>query len=450
MEKFEENLGKFPYVTLADVKDYLNISSDTHNGTLTNAISYATAVVEHYIGQQVLANDYFEVFDGGATAVYVNRLPLNNVYTVAEYNGTDYVNLSNPTSTGLDVQTGEDRDNHTITNIGSVSKLKRIKKFGTTSANFDGSNYLAVKDQGDFYFDTEDFTIDLQVRMSSLSNTQTFLTNYTDSNDFWEFKIHPVSINVGLQWRVVENSVETVNVAHGANSGYTANTFHHFAVVRKGTDLKLYRDGTQIGSTTTVSKQVDVPDFTSNVEIGRNPSNANVFVGQMDEIRISRSAQYDGNFTAPEHQHATDDDTVLLIHCDGSNNDLDFSDSSATTNEFTFARDSGKITRNVGHVGITGNYPTVKNSYPALTLGGPPKFNPYANALKIKYRAGYEDGDVPFDLKMATLDYIKILHKQDQDRSGFSFEGERADKYKLSADFPPHIRRVLELYRIVY
>ena len=84
MEKFEENLGKFPYVTLADVKDYLNISSDTHNGTLTNAISYATAVVEHYIGQQVLANDYFEIFDGGATAVYVNRLPLNNVYTVAE------------------------------------------------------------------------------------------------------------------------------------------------------------------------------------------------------------------------------------------------------------------------------------------------------------------------------------------------------------------------------
>ena len=45
MEKFEENLGKFPYVTLADVKDYLNISSDTHNGTLTNAFSYDTAVV---------------------------------------------------------------------------------------------------------------------------------------------------------------------------------------------------------------------------------------------------------------------------------------------------------------------------------------------------------------------------------------------------------------------
>ena len=445
MEKFEENLGKYPYVTLAQVKDYLSISSDKHNGTLTNALNYATAVVEHYIGQQVLANDYFEVFDGGATAVYTSRLPLNNVYSVAEFNGTDYVNLSNPTSTGLDVVTGADKDNHTITTIGNIAKIKRIKKFGTTSANFDGSSYLAVTDQGDCYFDTEDFTIDMQVRMSSLSSTQTFINHNTVTNDFWEFRYHSVE---GLQFRAVEGGTETTNVADASVSGYVANTWTHVAVVRNGTSLTLYKDGTSVGSAT-VAKTVDIPDFTGNVEIGRNPSNANVFVGQIDEVRISRSAQYTGAFTAPTHQHATDDDTVLLIHCDGSNSDVTFTDASSTTNEFTFARDSGKITRNIGHVGITGHYPTVKNSYPSLTLGGPPKFNPYANALKIKYRAGYESGDVPYDLQMATMDYIKIIHKQEQDRQGFSFEGERQEKAKLSGDFPPHIRRVLELYRIV-
>ena len=47
MEKFEENLGKYPYVTLAQIKDYLTISSDKHDGSISNAISYATAVVEH-------------------------------------------------------------------------------------------------------------------------------------------------------------------------------------------------------------------------------------------------------------------------------------------------------------------------------------------------------------------------------------------------------------------
>jgi len=446
MEKFEENLGKFPYVTLAQVKDYLSISSSSHDGTLTNAISYATAIVEHYIGQQVMANNYFEVFDGGGTAVYVSRLPLNNVYSIAEFNGVEYVDLDTPTSTGLDVTTGKDKDNHTITTIGNTAKIKRIKKFGTTSANFDGSSYLAVKDQGDFYFDTEDFTIDLQVRLSSLAATQTLISHNTDTNDFWEFRYHAVE---GLQFRAVENGNETTNVAHAAISGYTANTFFHAAVVRSGTDLKLYRDGTQVGGTVTVAKTVDIPDFTSNVEIGRNPSNANVLIGQLDEIRISRSAQYTANFTAPTHPHSTDNDTVLLIHCDGANSDIDFVDASCTTNEFVFARDSGKITKNIGSVGITGNYPTIRNTYPSLTMSGPPKFNAYANALKVKYRAGYEDGDIPFDLQMATLDYIKIIHKQDQDKAGFSFEGERADKNKLSADFPPHIRRVLELYRIV-
>ena len=107
------------------------------------------------------------------------------------------------------------------------------------------------------------------------------------------------------------------------------------------------------------------------------------------------------------------------------------------------------ITRNIGHVGIIGNYPTVKNSYPSLSLGGLPKFNPYANALKIKYRAGYESGDVPYDLQMATLDYIKIIHKQEQGTKSFSLEGERKTKEPLSGDFPPHIRRILELYRII-
>ena len=73
VDRLEENLGKYPYVTLAQVKDYLSISSNTQNARLSNIISYATGVVEHYIGQEVLANDYVEVFDGGKTSVMVSN-----------------------------------------------------------------------------------------------------------------------------------------------------------------------------------------------------------------------------------------------------------------------------------------------------------------------------------------------------------------------------------------
>ena len=446
MDNFEENLGKYPYVTLAQLKNYLSISSSQHDGTLTNAISYATAVVEHYIGQQVLANNYYETFDGGQSSVYTSRIPLSNVYSVAEYDGTSYVNLDNPTSTGMDVENADSRNNQTIVNIGGVYKINRIKKFGTASANFDGSNYLSITAPNEFAFFTEPFTIDMQVRLGTLASNQTFITHKTDGSNFWEFKYNSVE---GLQFRTIESGAEVTNVAHASTSGYTVNTWMHVAVVRNGTELKLYKDGSNVGATATVALNIDIPELTSNVEMGRNPANANLLVGQLDEIRVSRSAQYTTNFTAPTHQHATDDDTVLLVHCDGSNSDVEFNDISTTPNQFTFSRETGKISRVTGSMGIQGNYPVVKNSFPSLSLGGVRKFNPYANALKIKYRAGYEDGNVPYDLQLATMDYIKIIHKQDQGNKSFSLEGERKTKEPLSGDFPPHIRRVLDLYRLV-
>ena len=88
MESFEENLGKYPYVTLAQVKDYLTISSDSFDGTLTNAINYATAVVEHYIGQQVLANNYYEVFDGGQSSVFSISEELAKLFGSADSGGS--------------------------------------------------------------------------------------------------------------------------------------------------------------------------------------------------------------------------------------------------------------------------------------------------------------------------------------------------------------------------
>ena len=69
--------------------------------------------------------------------------------------------------------------------------------------------------------------------------------------------------------------------------------------------------------------------------------------------------------------------------------------------------------------------------------------------MRVNYRAGYESGSVPQDLKLATLDYVKLLHKEEQDRSGFALAGESVTRPALAANFPPHIKRVLDLYRII-
>ena len=432
----ESNLGKYPYVTLADTKDYLSINTDTHDGRLSNVINYACGVVEHYIEREVLANNYSETFDGGYSSIFASRLPLANVHSVFEYNGTRYESLNPPAADGLLVD--QDSDNHTITTNGDTHITTRVKKFGQSSVYFDGNgDYLSTSNGDDWWFDTEDFTIDLQARFSSFSASQVLVEQYQDANDFWQFRYNAVE---GLQFRVVDSGTEVMNVAHAATSGYTANTFHHLAVSKSGTSLKLFKDGSQIGSTATIAKTVDAPNFSGELLIAKSGNTTPAhFTGYMDELRISKSAHYTGAFDTPEYQHLTDDETKLLLHFEGANAAVDVNDTHASQEEFVFKKDTGEISRNTGSGA----------GYQKLTLQGPKAFQNFPQAIRVNYRAGYESGNVPQDLKLATLDYIKLLHKEEQDRSGFALAGESVTRPALAANFPPHIKRVLDLYRII-
>ena len=88
--------GEYTFVTLAETKDYLSITSTTHDTRLSNLIGFACGAVENYIGREVKSNVYTEVFDGGTQSVFVERLPVNNVKQVAEYAGNRYADLVGP------------------------------------------------------------------------------------------------------------------------------------------------------------------------------------------------------------------------------------------------------------------------------------------------------------------------------------------------------------------
>ena len=139
-ESFEEDLGKYTYIDLPQVKDYLSISSNTQNARLSNIIFYATGVIEHYIGQELLANDYVEIFDGGKSSVFTSRLPLNNVYQVTEFNGTEHQMLNDPTTIGTPVTTVTDEFDFAF--IGNGQLTTRIKNFGVSSLELGTADYL--------------------------------------------------------------------------------------------------------------------------------------------------------------------------------------------------------------------------------------------------------------------------------------------------------------------
>ena len=443
VDRLEENLGKYPYVNLTQVKDYLSISSTTQDARLANIISYATGVVEHYVGQEILANDYVEVFDGGKTSVMVSRLPLSNVYQVSEFNGTEDVILADPTTIGRPVK-HDATESSTLTFQNDAHINSRIKKFGKSSLELGNDDYvLSGTVTPDLKFEEGDFTIEMFIRVdeATIQDNVLFAIN-TDASNFIQFRL---ANQKGLAFEAnISGSATTVE---GANTliesqQFAKRRFAHVAVTRDLTEEKLFLhyNGNTISDS---SFAVENLTFTANTEIGTT------FKGYIDEVRVSNTPRYSANFTPPNKRFRPDDDTVMLIHFDQDNDATEANDVHNKVNEYNFSRDMGEITRDTGAVGVRGTFPTVRNNYPALTLAGPPGFAPFPSGIKVEYRAGYESSDIPQDIQLATLDMIKLIFKQDQEKKGFSFEGERGDNYPLAGNFPPHIRRVLDLYRII-
>ena len=441
-DSFEENLGKNTYITLAQVKDYLSISSNTQDARLSNIISYASGVIEHYIGQEILANDYVEIFDGGVSSVFVSRLPLTKVYQVSEFNGVENILLSDPTVTGSPVHTSS--QSVSFTAVGTAKNTTKVKRFGKSALEVDETSYIyspIVPEQ--LQLDKSDFTIEMYVKVDEpfLRDNVLFEIS-TNASNYMRFSL---ANQYGLAFTsAVAGSTTTVR---GANTSIEAQQFAkkrwaHVAVSRNYETERLYLfyNGTQIANS---AYTVDSLSFSNVVTIG------NTLKGYIDEVRVSTTQRYINSFTPSAFRFRTDEDTALLVHFDERNNSTQFKDVHSKPAEYNFAKDTGEITKDTGSLGVTGNFTSIRKSYPALTLSGPQAFQPFPSAVEVTYRAGYEAGSVPLDLQVATIDYVKLLYKQDQEKKGFSFEGERGDQFPLAGNFPPHIRRILDLYRII-
>lgn len=240
VDRFEENMGKYPYITLAQVKDYLSISSTTADARLANIISYATGMVEHYIGQEVLANDYVEVFDGGKSSVMISRLPLSNVYQVTEFDGTQDKILADPSTIGRPNSTDSDEMSIIFKNDAHING--KIKKFGQSSLELDKDDFLVsgnVPEQ--LKFEEGDFTIEMFIRVDvpTIQDNVLFAIN-TDASNYLQFRLSNAN---GLAFESNISGTSTIvtapNVLIEAQQ-FAKRRWAHVAVSRKLDDEKLY------------------------------------------------------------------------------------------------------------------------------------------------------------------------------------------------------------------
>ena len=104
----------------------------------------------------------------------------------------------------------------------------------------------------------------------------------------------------------------------------------------------------------------------------------------------------------------------------------------------------------------TGNYEyyfdSTADSIKRTSENGREKYFPVGvGAVKVTYNAGY--ATTPKDLKLALFDlvnyYLRDEHKERRSIAGATLQNQGTSGLTSSTDFPDHIKRVLDLYRVI-
>ena len=188
---------------------------------------------------------------------------------------------------------------------------------GAGYVEFDGtSDYLDIASSTDFAFGTGDFTIEVWVYLKS--NSVGVIYSNEVANSLFLY------LNSG---NLVVRNYGTTNLFDLA--GPSLNTWTHIALSRSGTDLRLFFNGVQQGSTVTNST-----NWTQNgTEIGAYNNGTQSLNGYMSNLRVVKgTALYTAAFTPPTKSLTAVTNTKLLT-CQGNTiTDASSSGHTLTTN----------------------------------------------------------------------------------------------------------------------
>jgi hypothetical protein len=178
----------------------------------------------------------------------------------------------------------------TVAAFGNAQVSTSVAKYGTGSAKFNGSvDYLTSTEIGTSNdLGNGDFTVECWINFTVVQDSGIVSGQQVGEFDF--AFMAPNELRVGR-----------INIAWDAiATGFTPSTgvWYHVAFARAGTTLRIFVNGTQLGSSFTNSIGYNA----GNLYIGysRPPASDRPLNGYIDDLRITKGvARYTANFTPP-------------------------------------------------------------------------------------------------------------------------------------------------------
>ena len=220
------------------------------------------------------------------TAVYTGNFTPTTTPLTAIANTTL---LLNGESAGILDYTGQ----HAIITSGNSRVSGTQEKYGSRSLYFDGtSDYLTIVSMfNPLGISTGDFTIEGWLYTTTVAaGKRTICATRTTAADTTAGRFSLYVNAAALEFYSGSAAVVSAGTV-------VVNTWTHFAVTRNSGSVRLFLNGTQVGSTTSYTGS-----FPSNiaVTVGDNAAGTESWNGYLDELRITKGyARYVANFTIP-------------------------------------------------------------------------------------------------------------------------------------------------------
>jgi hypothetical protein len=226
------------------------------------------------------------------------------------------------------------RSKKAVTAIADAQIDTAQSKFGGASALFDGTDDALSIDNasGIFDFGTSDFTIEFWFRATALSGDPHLLdmrasAAYSSVAPVLYYRSASPS---GLRWYINGSPIFSV--------GISTATWYHVAVSRSSGTIRMFLDGTQVGSDTAdTNNYICVDDWwIGGQRAALGVSGLNSWDGHIDEVRISNTARYTTGFTPPTAPFQNDSNTLLLLHMDGTDGRTLFIDDNGVPPDYEY------------------------------------------------------------------------------------------------------------------
>ncbi len=307
-------------------------SGDSDRGTAGNKMTAGKVVIQEIISgpaQMTLVSNAFtaqtapttaRIILDEETAVGSATLDTDLKAYASRDNGTTFTQINLAQQASLDYKTSlllhcdgandgvvfTDSSNwaHTPTVSGGTHTDTAVKKFGTASAQFDGTQgdeYLEYASSPQFGFGTGDWTIDFWVRSPNWSAGSGYGT---------PFDMRPGSSLAGCPRMFFDTGNSNVpgytdgtsGTKCGSNVVMVNDTWYHIAVVKYSNVTKVYTNGVTGASGAYPTSFADTTNYrTENIlRIGDTSVTADpyAFNGYIDEFRITKGmARWTANFT---------------------------------------------------------------------------------------------------------------------------------------------------------